>query len=258
MSPDGGPSAAVAVACDPGRVAVLSYAERPELGGLARLRLGRCRTVVVVAAHLDEELCAAGGLLAGLAAGHTELRLLAVTDGDGATSSRPDRAAAQRLGRRRAKLAVAYQHLGLGSATRYRLGLTSGAVAAAEHDVVAAISELLGFADPVGLLCLAPWASDGHPDHDAVGRAATLACQAYRTRLVHYAVTRWEHSDLPDLPMNRARRFPLSEMLRTRKDQVLAHLTRPHHRSASGRLGLTPGPQGHACEVFITYQGVHK
>ncbi|NMH99675.1 PIG-L deacetylase family protein [Pseudonocardia acidicola] len=229
----------------------MSDAECPALAGLARLRLRRWRTVIVVAAHLDEELCAAGGLLASLA-GHADLRVLAVTDGDGGTPRRLDRAAAQRLRRRRAKLAAAYQHLGLGSATRYRLSLTSGAVAAAEHDVVAAISELLGFADPAGLLCLAPWSGDGHPDHDAVGRAATLACQAYRTRLASYLVTPWEQPGFPDLPVNRVCRFLLPEVLRTRKNQALAHLISPHHRSTPGRTGSAPGPQGHACEVFVT------
>jgi hypothetical protein len=43
---------------------------------------------------------------------------------------------------------------------------------------MAAVSELVGFADPEGLWCLAPWELDGHPDHDAVGRAAATACSA--------------------------------------------------------------------------------
>jgi LmbE family N-acetylglucosaminyl deacetylase len=230
----------------------LSQAGLPDLGRVARLRLGRARTVVVLAAHLDEELCAAGGLLASLAASSAEIRVLAVTDGDGA--SRPDRGAAARLGRRRARLAVAYQLLGL-DPERYRLGLRCGRVAGAEGDVLAAISELLGFADPAGLLCLAPWIHDTHPDHAAVGHAATRACQAYRTRLLYYSITQWEHPrhpGMPDLPLQRARRFPLSEVLATRKDQALAHLTRPRRRGAPAPSGPTPSPGGPACEVFIT------
>jgi LmbE family N-acetylglucosaminyl deacetylase len=77
--------------------------------------------------------------------------------------------------------------LGLSGVRRYRLGLAGGYAEAAEHDVTAAVSELVGFGDPRGLWCLAPWELDGHPDHDAVGRA-TAACSAYRLPLLRYPI----------------------------------------------------------------------
>jgi LmbE family N-acetylglucosaminyl deacetylase len=207
----------------------------------------------VAGAHLDEELCAAGGLLSSLTASGARVQVLAVTDGDGACDVDP--VGATRLRRRRARLSRAYQLLGLNSSMRYRLGLRCGSLDGGEVDVLAAISELLGFADPTGLLCLAPWIHDTHSDHASVGRAATLACQAYRTRLLYYSISGWEHPNgqgLREIPVARARRFQLPEVLGTRKGQALAHLTQPHAPPTPTSLGLTPSLVGRACEVFIT------
>jgi LmbE family N-acetylglucosaminyl deacetylase len=212
------------------------------------------RTVVVLAAHLGEGLYAAGGLLARLTAAGAKVRVLAVTDGDGA--SQPDRTR-QRTGA--ARLAVAYALLGLDPTSRYRLGLRRGMVAAAEGDVLAATSELLGFADPIGLLCLAPWSYDSHPDHAAVGRAATLACQAYRTRLLSYSITPSEHrpqqpDDRDVLDVHRAYGFQLPTALAIRKDQALALLVRPRTRrhGEAPFSGAAPGRRTPACEVFLS------
>jgi LmbE family N-acetylglucosaminyl deacetylase len=239
--------------CDPGLIAVLGPSWCPHLGGMSRLRLGRVRTVVVAGAHLDEELCAAGGLLSSLAASGARVRVLAVTDGDGACDVDPS--GATRLRSRRARLSRAYQLLGLNLSMRYRLGLRCGTLERGEADVLAALSELLGFADPTGLLCLAPWIYDTHSDHAAVGRAATLACQAYRARLLYYSVTGWHHPDRlgsPEIPLARSRRFQLPEVLDTRKYQALEHLTRPHRAPTPASLGAAPNPLSRACEVFIT------
>ena len=39
--------------------------------------------------------------------------------------------------------------------------------------------------------CAATWRGDGHPDHDAVGRAAATACDAVGCRLLEYPVWMW-------------------------------------------------------------------
>jgi LmbE family N-acetylglucosaminyl deacetylase len=238
--------------CDPGRVPVLNSAACPSLTAVAPLRLGRVRTVVALAAHSGEELCAAGGLLASLAAAGARVRVLVVTD----EISDPDRAPVP-VGQRRVRLASAYQLLGLDPASRYRLGLHRVTGAAGEADVLGAISELLGFADPKGLLCVAPWIQDTHPDHDAVGRAATAAAHAYHARLLYYSITAWGHpgspaqSDVPVLPLRQARRFALPQALDTRKYQALAHLGRPP-LGAPASTPTPPAPGAQACEVFIT------
>jgi LmbE family N-acetylglucosaminyl deacetylase len=129
-----------------------------------------CRRLVVVVAHPYEELCAAGGLLHDLVLRGVSASVLVVTD-SGASY-----------------LDASYHALGLSGIRRYRLGLAGGCVEAAEHDVTAAVSELVGFGDPRGLWCLAPWELDGHPDHDAVGRATAAACVAYRLPLLRYPI----------------------------------------------------------------------
>ncbi len=241
---------AVARECDPGVVEALGHAGYPWMPEVPRLRLARVRTVVVVAAHLDEELCAAGGLLASLAAGSAQVIVLALTEGDGAAGPSVERpGAAARLRRRRAKLAEAYQLLGLGEASRHRMGLGCGQVGAAEADVLATVSGQLERSDAAGLLCLAPWTGDAHPDHAAAGRAAALACQMSDTRLLQYSIAGPGRPDGSDPPLPRAHRFLLPTMLATRKFQALAHLTRSRHSVLPGP-SYAVSPAGQACEVF--------
>ena len=40
-------------------------------------------------------------------------------------------------------------------------------------------------------LCLSPWRSDGHPDHDATGHAAVAAARLTRTPVLEYLVWAW-------------------------------------------------------------------
>src|SRR5687768_12813458 len=150
---------------------------RELLGDRRRLRtlqLPRCEHVVLVAAHLDEGFCAAGGLVATLAEREARVTVLAVTEGDG----RPATAApAHELGVRRARQSLALQRLGIHEACRAALALPSGGVAGAEADVVAAVSEVVGYAaEPGRTVVVAPWRGDLHPDHAAVGTAAAVTC----------------------------------------------------------------------------------
>jgi LmbE family N-acetylglucosaminyl deacetylase len=165
-----------------------------------------CRRLVVVVAHPHEELCAAGGLMRELVNRGVPVSILAVTD-TGAEY-----------------LATAYRTMGLTGVRRYRLGLPGGCVEAAEHDVMAAVSELVGFADPEGLWCLAPWELDGHPDHDAVGRAAATACSAYQLPLLRYPIASAERLRSSDVTRGQVRHLTLSEPVRTRKHRALLRL----------------------------------
>ena len=60
-----------------------TWASWPELRRLPIARPLAWRSVVVVAAHPDDEVLGAGGTMAMLAAGGVRLRLIAVTDGEG-------------------------------------------------------------------------------------------------------------------------------------------------------------------------------
>ena len=156
-----------------------------------------CRRLVVVAPRPADEVRAAG-LLAPLDGAAPEIDLLALTspappaavdDADETPDETPDPQDAPVL--------EAYALAGVPEVRRHRLGLPAGGVAAREADVVAALSEILGWAHPVGLGVLAPPAGgtddpdpdpDPDPDADAAGRAAELVCAAYRVRLVTWEV----------------------------------------------------------------------
>jgi LmbE family N-acetylglucosaminyl deacetylase len=64
----------------------------------------------------------------------------------------------------------------------HRLGQPDGGID--EDALAAALEPLLG----PGRWCLATWRADGHPDHEAVGRAAARACTATGARLLEYPV----------------------------------------------------------------------
>lgn len=118
--------------------------------------------VVVVAPHPDDEFLAAGGLMRALVAEGAEVEIVAVTDGE---ASHPGRAAELR-GRRARERADACDRLGIPGVRVHRLrepdsAVDAIAVAAALHDLTSSTDVLV-----------APWERDGHPDHDACGRAA--------------------------------------------------------------------------------------
>jgi LmbE family N-acetylglucosaminyl deacetylase len=72
-------------------------------------------------------------------------------------------------------------------------------------------------------LCFATWEFDGHPDHEAVGRATMRACELSGARLLQYPVWMW-HWATPDersIPWDRARRIELSSLHRERKQHAL-------------------------------------
>src|ERR1700676_648765 len=93
-----------------------AWAAWPELRRLPVAHPRAWRSVVVVAAHPDDEVLGVGGTMAMLAAGGVRLRLIAVTDGEGSppaadpavtarTRAAESATALDRLGARNIKLA---------------------------------------------------------------------------------------------------------------------------------------------------------
>ena len=203
--------------------------------------------VLVVAAHPDDEVLGVGGLLAVLAGLGADLRLLWATDGE-ASHPRSTAEPARRLASiRRAESSVAAERLGLAAVPRIHLGLPDGGLGRLEDQLTERIAFQVGADDVV----LAPWSGDGHPDHEACGRAAGAAART----LLEYPVWAW-HWAAPDddrVPWSRARRIELDASARDRKaaavscfrsqvepigpgaadgpvlpDRVLAHFRRDH------------------------------
>lgn len=173
-------------------------------------------SVLVVAPHPDDEVLAVGGLLRQLHRCGTDLVVVAVTDGEGSHPAEPAAAVART---RRDEATAAYLSLGI-APTRRVLGIADGAVAAEEGALATILAELTG---PLDLL-VAPWSRDGHPDHDAAGRAAEAAAACARAVLLAYPVWAW-HWAAPGsdhLPLDRAVVLPLDAQDRMAKAAAVA------------------------------------
>jgi len=191
------------------------------LGTIAPLALRAWRRVVVVAPHPDDEILGAGGLIGTLTAGGTPIEIVAVTDGEGshpgsrvaAAVDLPARRAAERAEALRRLTGLRAPHPRLGIT---RLGLPDSAVAAHEDALRARLTGLVRADD----LLVAPWAHDGHRDHDSAGRAALHAGEVRGCDVISYLVWAWHWADpeaADDIPWASCRRLPLSRRDAARK-----------------------------------------
>lgn len=161
----------------------------PKLRPTTPLPLEDCRRVVLVAPHPDDEVLGVGGLLRLLLARGVPAELVAVTDGDASHPRSPTMTPARLVQARRAESVEALQRLGV-APTVHRLGYDDGRVAESEGRLRAYLTALLG-PSPASTWCLSTWEHDGHPDHEATGRAARDACAATGARLLSYPIWMW-------------------------------------------------------------------
>lgn len=192
------------------------------LSALEALDLSPCRRAVVVAAHPDDETLGLGGAIPHLLASGASVVVVATSDGEAShpksTAVTPDLLRSWRQAEAAAALACLADDLP-GHASTIRLGLPDGALADSQALLEDHIGELLGPND----WCFATWDGDGHPDHEAVGRAAGAASERTGARLVAYPIWAWHWAvpGDPRLPWDRARRVVLSRWARDRKEQAL-------------------------------------
>ena len=148
--------------------------------------------VLVAAAHPDDETLGVGGLVAALARHGAEVTVLLATDGEAshpaARAWTPDLLADLRAD----EAVTAVSRLAPGARVE-RLGLPDGGLQPAEARLVESLVEHCG----PGTLVIAPWSADGHPDHDALGRAAATAAARAGATVAHYPVWLW-HWGRPD------------------------------------------------------------
>lgn len=251
------------VGCDVWQVATgpartqASWAGR--LAGLPALWTRGCRRLVVVAVHLDEDIAAAGGLMAAANQRGIPIEVVAITDdcgaaaldarnGFGSTSMASDAAERAvrtghgssdvpgtamgdlRLQYRRAHRTMCYEKLGAGHVHRSYLRLAPGTVPGREDEVVAALSETLGAqpTDPAAATWIvAPWDHDGNGEHEATGRAAARVAVSIRASLLQYLVTAWTLADPSEVPWDRARTVPMSPRVQGHKVDAIPYVVRP-------------------------------
>lgn len=195
-------------------------------------------SAVIVAAHPDDEVLGAGGLIAELAGAGARLRLVAVTDGENSHRGLGDPAALAR--RRTEETTAALRALGAGSTEVIRLGLPDSQLAGREDELAATLSALVAGFD----VCLAPWERDMHPDHEAAGRAVRRYCP----RVLCYPVWMWHWASPGDgrVPWHCAFQVPLSPQAAARKRAAIGCFT-SQTESRTPELGpvLSPGMLAH-------------
>ncbi|WP_431934515.1 PIG-L deacetylase family protein [Micromonospora sp. RP3T] len=175
---------------------------------------GRAPTAppLVVAPHPDDEVLGVGGLVAMLGGG-AGAEIAVVTDGEASHPGSTVHSPAELAAIRRAETATACGLLGVAPAAIDHLGHPDGAV-----DETALVDALTARLTP-GRWCVTTWRGDGHPDHEAVGRAAAIACRRTGATLLEFPVWTWHWAepDDPEVPWHRARRIDLTEAARSAK-----------------------------------------
>ncbi|BBX04782.1 LmbE family protein [Mycolicibacterium moriokaense] len=173
--------------------------------------VSNCREIVVVAAHPDDETLGFGGTLATLAARGVRVQVVAASDG-GASHPHLERRRLERI--RCAELHTAARTLRVPAPIC--LGLPDGELSDHEEWLAERLTSLLE-GRPVWIA--ATWRGDGHPDHEAVGRAAATAAQRCGAVFVEYPIWMWHWATPGDpvVPWDRLRIAPVTAHALDRK-----------------------------------------
>ena len=195
----------------------------------APVDLSDCGGMTIVAPHPDDETLGMGATIAMLCAAGVDVQVVSVSDGGAAY---PGLSAADRAQLEMVRRVEVRRSMGLlGARPPIRLGMPDGELCHHEQQLTERIAELL--ADfPAGRWCAATWRGDGHPDHEAVGRACADAAAYTGAVLLEYPVWMWHWArpEDPSVPWNRARRVALTgDALKMKKAaaQCFTSQTRP-------------------------------
>jgi len=193
---------------------------------------------VVIAPHPDDEVLGCGGLMVQLAQLDRSLQLVSVTDGDASHPGSTAWTAARLKHLRPRESAEALTRLGLvlEDLEWVRAGYGDGAVAAREDDLTRYLEQRLRPTDVV----FATWQRDGHPDHEAVGRATARAALNVGARFYELPIWAWHWADPEDprIPWHRARKVLLDPSLIARKQQAMQAFV--SQRVGDPEIGLPP------------------
>lgn len=179
--------------------------------------------VIVVSPHPDDEVLGCGGLIHHARQAGIEVRILAVTRGEACYPGHPRWTPARLRAMRVSELRLAAAELGVLSTAITSLDFTDGSVAQAESALIGAVAAQLRPTDHV--FCTAAW--DGHPDHEAVGRASRAAADLQQTRLSEFPIWAWHWADPMGLmpPRGGAVRYRLGTAAWQAKQRALACFT---------------------------------
>ncbi|MGZ6745448.1 MAG: PIG-L family deacetylase [Nocardioides sp.] len=190
----------------------------PSWGSVTPLELlngsSPCTRLVVVAAHPDDESLGAGGLIATAHDRGVAPYLVLLSAGEASHPRSPTTTPQELAVRRLEEAKHALEVLAPGAPLVF-LGVPDGGLEAVEEQITAGLVELVG--DGSTTLLVAPWRHDGHPDHEAAGRAAAAAARRTGARLVEYPIWMWHARATSEAPWRDMCRFDLDEGAAGRK-----------------------------------------
>ena len=194
------------------------------------------RRLLVVSPHPDDEVLMCSGLMQAQLQRGGALEVLAVTDGEACFGDGTDRAALGLRRRAEAKAGLralsAMGAIGAHAVPTHYFGLPDGAVANHER----ALEQRLCAHVRAGDVVVCTWRLDGHPDHDATGRACAAACAARNASLLEAPVWMWHWArpEHPSINWHQLVRMPLGSAQQARKQLALqcheSQITPSHQR----------------------------
>lgn len=215
------------------------WARCEKLTGVTRLALPPPgTTLVVLAAHPDDETLGAGGLLAMAAEHQNPVEVIIATDGEGShpdstTHTRCELAIIRRREAREAVTTLAPQ------ANITFLGLPDGRLSDCAQTLSGAVRDLVERVSPAWLVT--PWRADRHPDHEICSVVAQhLATDRPDVRLLEFPIWVWHWAHPVDgaLPWEHSRRLELSGAATVAKRSAIAR-----YRSQGEPLSPLPGDE---------------
>jgi LmbE family N-acetylglucosaminyl deacetylase len=159
------------------------------------LNIEHCPALLLVAAHPDDETLGLGATASALAGRGVPVQVVAVTDGEAAHREDSDGRARLAETRRDELLAATAR---LRQARPIFLGIPDGEVTFNEDRLEVELEAILAESPP-GTWCAATWRGDGHPDHEATGRAAAAASRSIPSVFLEYPIWMW-HWAIPNDP----------------------------------------------------------
>lgn len=146
-----------------------------------------CARLVVVSPHPDDEVLGCGGLLFRARQLGLEILVVAVTDGEACYPDDPLWTPECLATMRARELAAAMRELGVDQQCIRALRIPDGQIALHESDLRRRLAELFQAGD----LVLVTWHADGHPDHEATGRACLDAATDGGVTVCEFPVWAW-------------------------------------------------------------------
>jgi LmbE family N-acetylglucosaminyl deacetylase len=196
----------------PSEVAWNARVAKADIRAFAPLRE---RRVVIVAPHPDDEVLGAAGLIQKALRERCLVEVIAVTDGEASHPDSTSLTSAKLATIRVRESDVALQRLGWKQPIVTRLHFPDGDLAGWSNELFSALADIILPDD----LCVAPWTSDGHPDHGATGGAALRASREVGARSMAYLVWAWHWADPEgiDIPWSTCQRLDLGRRARAQK-----------------------------------------